>query len=122
MKRLFLILTVFIISITSSYAYNAYRDMLYGYDIRTAGKVININAYCYELTLDVRWSDPSEGAFGNVECGELSAEIGDYSWFYDGTSQHGSFQARRYGQYFGNVNLYLEAYDCYGYAALTWTI
>ena len=45
MKKLFLMLTMLVMSITGSFAYNTYREMVYGTDIYE-GKLIHINSYC----------------------------------------------------------------------------
>lgn len=123
MKRLFLMLVVFLISATTCFAYNKYREILHGTDIYD-GKFINVNAYCYEITLYASWNGSSEGTYGNVQCGEASvgANIAEYTWLYDGTSSSGRYQTHVYGKYFGTIALYLEAFQCYGQVELIWEI
>lgn len=123
MKKLFLMLTMLVMSITGAFAFNTYREMVYGTDIYE-GKPIHINSYCSSVQLYAYWYGSSEGTYGNVQCAESSGgiTIGEHTWFYDGTSNMGKYQANLYGQYLGTVILYLEAFMCYGQAEFTWTI
>lgn len=121
MKRLFLMLTMFVVSITSCFAYNSFQELIHGSDIYS-GKNININAYCYEVQLNAYWSGFSEGSSGCVVCAEPSGvTIGEYSWVY-GVSEIKRYQASLYGTYLGYVIFYLEAFQCYGEATLMWRI
>ena len=123
MKKLFLMLTMLVMSITGAFAYNTYREMVYGTDIYE-GKLIHINSYCSSVQLDVYWTGFSEGTSGSIQCAEYptGVTIGHHSWMYDGTSEMERFHANLFGQYLGTVILYLEAFMCYGQAEFTWTI
>lgn len=115
-------LAVFFISATTCFAYNTYQETLHGTDVYI-GKDITINAYCYSLVINAYWYGSSESTYGYVICGEHSGPIhGEHYWAYDGTSNRETYQALVIDRYVGTVTFYIEAFECYGEAKLTWTI
>lgn len=127
MKKLMLLLTVFVISISSSFAYQTYQVNIYTTDPEhdVVGKYININAVCWSVKVEASWYGTHDFSYGVVECAEVSGSpmIGSYAWSYNG-SPYGSYSSPLMGPnlYFGTVVLYLQTYKCYGEARFTWVI
>ena len=118
MKKLLFVIVLVIGAVVSSYAYQYTLNA--GPPIGSAGALVNVNMYCSYIKLDLSWTTPtgdSGGGSGVAYSG--NSLIGEHSFSPGWSSQTYSGGVYSY-RYWGDVQMYLSGYNCYGTAVLEW--
>jgi hypothetical protein len=119
MKKFLFVLVVFIISISSSFAYQ--QAIYAGPPVNNNGMTVNINANCSYVRLECTWSNSYGGPGGGsvVAYGDDGTLIGEHN-YSEGYSSHfyngGIFSYRSWA----TVQVYLSAFNCTAQALLEW--
>jgi hypothetical protein len=117
MKKFLLFFVVLLISVPSSFAY---QQVIYaGPPVNYNGMTLNINANCSYVLFECSWSPTinGNGAGSAVAYGDIL--IGEY--YYDEGSTHANYSSGVFtSRFWGTVQVYLAAYNCYGEASLEW--
>jgi len=117
MKKLFLVVTVLFISVSASFAF---QQTIYagpptgGYN----GATININATCSYIKFDCSWYSFINSSPNGSAVAYSDQLIGEY--FFTGSNSPAYSNGIYSSYYWGTVQLYLSAFNCYGQATLEW--